>query len=84
MSIDTAKPEFTKRALRIPEFCERYNLGRGQVYNLISSGELSPLLVGGTRLIPVDEAEKLLKRRDPLRPSYGGRKPSKAKSKIEA
>ena len=74
MSTTTTKPEFEKRALRVNEFCARYNLGRSQTYALLGSGELPSFLVGGTRLIPTDAAEAMLKRCDPLRPSHRSKK----------
>ena len=49
------------RAYRVNDFCQAYGFGRTKVYEMIKSGELKSIRVGGCRLIPADEAEALLK-----------------------
>jgi excisionase family DNA binding protein len=51
----------SRRALRIREFCEQYGLSRSYVYKLIALGKLKTICVGRRRLVPVDEAERLLR-----------------------
>ena len=48
-----------KRAFRINEFCAAYGLGRTKTYDLIKTGKLRTVLVGGRRLIHRDDAEAL-------------------------
>ena len=40
--------------LSIPEACDRLQLGRTTVYDLIRSGELASVSIGRRRLIPAD------------------------------
>ena len=49
-----------KRAFRIGEFCAIYRIGRTKTYDLIKSGKLRSVLIGGIRLVPRDAAEALL------------------------
>ncbi len=48
-----------KRAFRINEFCAAYGLGRTKTYDLIKTGKLRTVVVGGRRLIHRDDAEAL-------------------------
>ena len=48
-----------KRAYRINEFCAAYGLGRTKTYDLIRTGKLRTIMVGGRRLIHKDAAEAL-------------------------
>ena len=50
---------YEKRAFRIDEFCAAYGLGRTKTYDLIKTGKLRTVLVGGRRLVPRDAAEAL-------------------------
>jgi excisionase family DNA binding protein len=52
---------------------EALNVGRRAVYDLINSGQLTSIKVGGSRRIPVSELEKYISRlvadeRDPQTP----------------
>ena len=38
-----------KRAFRINDFCSAYGLGRSKTYELIKSGRLRTVMVGGRR-----------------------------------
>jgi hypothetical protein len=68
MADDISPP---RRALKLKQYCEQYNIGRGQAYDQIRSGQLHSILVGRTRLIPVDAAEAMLNRpSDPLLHSH--------------
>jgi excisionase family DNA binding protein len=48
-----------KRAFQINEFCAAYGLGRTKTYDLIKTGKLRTVLMGGRRLIHKDAAEAL-------------------------
>jgi len=49
-----------RRALTIKAFKEAYGISHTTVYKLIKEGKLRTVIVGGRRLVPVDEAEKLI------------------------
>jgi excisionase family DNA binding protein len=59
MSMNEIKA-FEKQAYRINEFCSAFGLGRTKVYELIGSGKLRTVLVGGRRLIPAEAAKALI------------------------
>jgi hypothetical protein len=48
------------RALMVDDFVRAYGIGRSKCYELIRTGKLVSVTVGGRRLIPVDAAEALL------------------------
>jgi excisionase family DNA binding protein len=49
-----------KLAYTIPEFCIAVSVGRNTAYRLLESGRVRSVLVGGTRRIPVEDAERLV------------------------
>jgi predicted DNA-binding transcriptional regulator AlpA len=61
MKRQNASPIKTRRALKINDFCEAYGPSRSTAYSWIRSGLLPDIKIGGTRIIPVDAAEALLK-----------------------
>lgn len=46
---------------RIPDFCEAVGISRSSVYELIKHGKLQSVLIAGRRIIPVSEAERLMR-----------------------
>lgn len=65
------KTQLPKRALKVKEYCAMYGVGHSAAYQQMASGELHSILVGRTRLIPIDAAEAMLKRpSDPMLPSH--------------
>ena len=58
-SADVVTPD-ERRAYRINDFCRAFGLGRTKAYELIGSGKLRTVTVGGRRLVPRDAAEALL------------------------
>ena len=52
------------RALRVNDFIKSYGIGRTLLYSLIKSGRLKTIQIGKRRLIPRDEAEKLISEQD--------------------
>jgi excisionase family DNA binding protein len=54
------RPQVERRAYRIDEFCAAFGLGRTKVYELIKTGKLRTVLVGGRRLVPRDAGEALI------------------------
>ena len=53
-------PAPSRRALRVRDFCNAYGFSKATTYNLIKTGRLRTVRIGGIRLIPVDPAESLL------------------------
>ena len=53
-------PTPPRRALRVRDFCNAYGFSKATTYNLIKTGRLRTVRIGGIRLIPVDAAESLL------------------------
>jgi hypothetical protein len=45
----------------LDDFCHAFGLGRTKTYELINTGVLKTVVVGGRRLIPRESAEALLK-----------------------
>ena len=60
MNVQEGESSFKLRALRVSDFCQAYGLSRTTAYELMKSGRLKSVRIAGRRLIPVDEAEKLL------------------------
>jgi hypothetical protein len=48
------------RLITVNQFGAMYGLSRQTTYNLINTGKLTSVLLGGRRLILTDSAEKLL------------------------
>lgn len=55
----TTPPE--ARAVKVREATQFYRIGKTKLYALMKEGKLRTVKVGGTRLIPVEELEALLK-----------------------
>jgi excisionase family DNA binding protein len=53
-------PTVQRRAFKVDAFCDTYGLGRSSLYNLIREGKIRTIKIGGTRLIPASEGERLL------------------------
>jgi excisionase family DNA binding protein len=53
-----------RRALTVREFREAYRVSHSYTYELIRTGKLPDVKIGGKRLIPVDAAEALLRPRE--------------------
>lgn len=48
------------RALTVAQFCAAYAISRSSTYKLIKQKKLRTIKLAGRRLIPLDEAERLL------------------------
>lgn len=62
------------RPLSVREFCARTSLGNTFVTDLISSGELPSILLGGRRLIPIAAAIEYLLGLPRVKPMKHGKK----------
>ena len=47
-------------AYQVNAFCRLIGIGRSHFYELVKKGKLRTVLVGGRRLVPATEAERLL------------------------
>jgi excisionase family DNA binding protein len=56
----TSEPPIKPLALRLPDFTRVTGLSRSKAYEMMASGELRAIKVGGRRLIPYAEAERLI------------------------
>lgn len=61
MSNDHSVAASQRRALRVREYCELYGRSRSWLYEQIRAGKIKTVRLGGSRLVPVDEAERLLR-----------------------
>jgi excisionase family DNA binding protein len=51
-----------RRAMGLSQFCERYNIGRTLVYELIKTGRLRARKIGKRTIIAEDDAEDWFRR----------------------
>jgi hypothetical protein len=56
-----ARSAINKIGYRVPEFCQAVGISRASVYELIKLGKLRSVLIAGLRIIPVTEAERLVR-----------------------
>jgi excisionase family DNA binding protein len=55
-------------AYRVNDFCAVFGIGRTTLYEMIKTGTVRTILVGGRRLVPATEAERLLSGSDDVSP----------------
>ena len=48
-------------AYRVKHFCKCVGLGRTKFYELVREGKIRTLTIGGRRLVPADEAQRLVR-----------------------
>ena len=48
-------------AYRVEPFCRSIGIGRTKFYELMASGKIRTVIVGGRRLIPAAEAQRLVR-----------------------
>jgi excisionase family DNA binding protein len=51
---------------RVNDFCKVVGIGRTYLYRLIASGRIRSVLIGGRRIIPADEARRLIREGAPM------------------
>lgn len=49
-----------RRALTVADFCQTFSISRSFFYVLLKRGEIHAVLVGGRRLVPVTEGDRLI------------------------
>lgn len=53
------RPE--RRAYQVDEFCKAVRVSRATLYTLMKEERVRSVLIGGRRLIPADEVERILR-----------------------
>ena len=53
--------ETNRLAFRVQPFCKSIGIGRTKFYELMAAGKIKTILIGGRRLIPADEAQRLVR-----------------------
>lgn len=48
-------------AYRVKTFCKSVGLGKTKLYELIRDGKIKTVVIGGRRLIPAEEAQRLVR-----------------------
>ena len=48
-------------AYRVTQFCKSIGLGKTKFYELVRDGKIKTIVIGGRRLVPADEAQRLLR-----------------------
>ena len=48
-------------AYRVAQFCKAIGLGKTKFYELVRDGKIKTVVIGGRRLIPADEARRLVR-----------------------
>ena len=48
-------------AYRVKAFCASVGLGRTKFYELVRDGKIKTVVIGGRRLVPADEARRLVR-----------------------
>ena len=51
----------TPLAYRVNDFCESIGLGKTKFYELLQAGKIKTITIGGRRLIPADEAQRVVR-----------------------
>jgi excisionase family DNA binding protein len=68
-------PPTEKHALRIPEFCKAFGVGRSKFYELVARRELQPRKSGKQTLIPMSEARRWFDSLPTVEPTTPPRRP---------
>lgn len=55
-----AKEAIQPLAFQVTPFCRALGIGRTKFYELLKTGEIRTVIIGGRRLIPASEAFRLL------------------------
>lgn len=54
------KETVTPRAFKVNPFCEMLGIGRTTFYNLVKEKKLHTVMIGGRRVVPASEIDRLL------------------------
>jgi excisionase family DNA binding protein len=45
----------------VKHFCQAVGLGKTKFYELVREGKIKTVVIGGRRLVPADEAQRLIR-----------------------
>jgi excisionase family DNA binding protein len=48
-------------AYRVSDFCKSVGLGKTKFYELLQAGKIKTITIGGRRLVPADEAQRIVR-----------------------
>lgn len=48
-------------AYRVKHFCSTIGLGKTKFYELLRDGKIKTVIIGGRRLVPAEEAQRLVR-----------------------
>jgi excisionase family DNA binding protein len=51
----------TPLAYRVCDFCKSVGLGKTKFYELLRTGKIKTISIGGRRLVPADEAQRIVR-----------------------
>jgi excisionase family DNA binding protein len=51
----------SRLAFRVLPFCNSIGIGRTKFYELMAAGKIKTVVIGGRRLIPADETQRLVR-----------------------
>lgn len=58
-------------AYRVKDFCKLIGIGHTAFYDLMASGKIRTIVIGGRRLIPADEAQRIANEGTETTPTRG-------------
>jgi excisionase family DNA binding protein len=68
MKSEIESSETNRLAFRVRCFCESVGIGRTKFYELVRDGKIKTVIIGGRRLVPADEAQRLVREGCTARP----------------
>lgn len=48
-------------AFRVRPFCQTVGIGKSTFYKLVTAGKIKTIVIGGRRLVPAEEAQRLVR-----------------------
>ncbi len=61
LKMEPNEHEKNRLAFRVQSFCKSIGIGRTKFYELMAAGKIKTVVIGGRRLIPADEAQRLVR-----------------------
>jgi excisionase family DNA binding protein len=61
MKPEIGSDETNRLAFRVKAFCKSIGIGRTKFYELVRDGKIKTVVIGGRRLVPADEAQRLVR-----------------------
>jgi excisionase family DNA binding protein len=61
MKSEIGSDETNRLAFRVKSFCKSIGIGRTKFYELVRDGKIKTVVIGGRRLVPADEAQRLIR-----------------------